>query len=388
MNEYLIEFFQKNFSYEVSDFVLNIIIFVIMIGSAFLVYYIVKYILIKIIKKVISRTKTNIDNIFFQEGVFRWLAHISPALVILAFSNYYTDYAFIFQKIAFIYITYSIIMSINSILRSITQIVETNTKTKYKPVKGFIQLIQIILFSIGGIIIVGILIDKSFAVLLSGIGALAAVLMIIFKDTLLSLTAHVQISANNMIKKGDWVTFSKYEADGTIKEMNLNTIKVQNWDNTFTYVPTWAFITDSFINWKGMENSGGRRIKKHINLDVNSFKPINDEIKENIKTIKHYKDFIKGKNLEEYTNLSLFREYTEYYISKHENINDKMIMMVRYLQNEGKGLPMEIYAFSKEKSWVIYEGVQNKIFQYIYSVIPYFQLKVYQYPSNQIIDEN
>jgi miniconductance mechanosensitive channel len=255
-------------------------------------------------------------------------------------------------------------------------------------VKGFIQLIQVILFSIGAIIITGILIDKSFAVLLSGIGAITAVLMIIFKDTLLSLTAHVQISANRMIKKGDWISFSKYEADGVIKEINLNTVKVQNWDNTYTYIPTWAFITESFINWKGMENSGGRRIKKHINLDVNSIKKINEEINEKIKQVDHYEEFIKDKDIENYTNLSLFREYVEYYISKHEDINEKMIMMVRYLQNEGKGLPMEIYAFSKEKSWVKYEGVQNNIFQYIYSIIPYFHLKVYQYPSNQIITEN
>lgn len=388
MNEYLIEFFQKNFNYEISDFLINIIIFAIMIASSFAAYYFVKYIFIKIIRKLILRSKTEIDNIFFQKGVFHWLAHISPALVIWGFSNYYTDYTFIFQKLAFIYITYSIIMAINSVLRSITQIVETHTKTKYKPVKGFIQLIQVILFSIGAIIITGILIDKSFAVLLSGIGAIAAVLMIIFKDTLLSLTAHVQISANRMIKKGDWVSFSKYEADGVIKEMNLNTVKVQNWDNTYTYIPTWAFITESFINWKGMENSGGRRIKKHINLDVNSIKHVNEEIKEMIKNIDHYEEFIKDKNVENYTNLSLFREYIEYYISKHEDINEKMIMMVRYLQNEGKGLPMEIYAFSKEKSWVNYEGVQNNIFQYIYSIIPYFQLKVYQYPSNQIIAGN
>jgi miniconductance mechanosensitive channel len=388
MTEIIREFFQNSLNYEISDFLINIIIFAVMIGSSFAAYFFVKYIFIKIIRKVVLRTKTEIDNIFFEKGVFHWLAHISPALVIWGFSNYFTDYSFIFQKIAFIYITYSIIMAINSVLRSITQIVETHTKTKYKPVKGFIQLIQVILFSIGAIIITGILIDKSFAVLLSGIGAITAVLMIIFKDTLLSLTAHVQISANRMIKKGDWISFSKYEADGVIKEINLNTVKVQNWDNTYTYIPTWAFITESFINWKGMENSGGRRIKKHINLDVNSIKKINEEINEKIKQVDHYEEFIKDKDIENYTNLSLFREYVEYYISKHEDINEKMIMMVRYLQNEGKGLPMEIYAFSKEKSWVKYEGVQNNIFQYIYSIIPYFHLKVYQYPSNQIITEN
>jgi miniconductance mechanosensitive channel len=359
-----------------------------MIGCSLVAYYFVKYIFLKIIRKVILRTKTEIDNIFLEKKVFHWLAHISPALVIWGFSNYFNDYSIVFKKFAFIYITYSIIMAINSILRSVTQIFETHTKTKYKPVKGFIQLIQVILFSIGAIVITGILIDKSFAVLLSGIGAMAAVLMIIFKDTLLSLTAHVQISANHMIKKGDWVTFSKYEADGVIKEMNLNTIRIQNWDNTYTYIPTWAFITESFINWKGMENSGGRRIKKHINLDVNSFKPVNEEIKEKIKNIDYYEEFSKNKDFNNYSNFSLFREYLEFYISKHDSINHNMIFMVRYLQNEGKGLPMEIYAFSRVKSWVDYEGVQNDIFQYIYSIIPYFQLKVYQYPSNQIITEN
>jgi len=388
MNKIINEFFQSNFSYEISDFLINIIIFAIMIGSSLLAYFFVKYIFIRVIRKVVLRTKTEIDNIFFQKGVFHWLAHISPALVIWGFSTYFTDYSFIFQKISFIYITYSIIMAINSVLRSITEIVETHTKTKYKPVKGFIQLIQVILFSIGAIIITGILIDKSFAVLLSGIGAIAAVLMIIFKDTLLSLTAHVQISANRMIKKGDWISFSKYEADGVIKEMNLNTVKVQNWDNTYTYIPTWAFITESFISWKGMENSGGRRIKKHINLDVNYIKKIDESIKDNISNISGYEDFIKDKNILDYTNINLLRDYVEYYIKNHNKINEKMIMMVRYLQNEGKGLPMEIYAFSKEKSWVNYEGVQNEIFQYIYSIIPFFDLKVYQYPSNKINLEN
>lgn len=387
MKEYLGNFFQNIFNNEISDFWMNMIIFFIMIGLAFFVYYVVKYIFIKIIRKVIFSTKTEIDNIFFEKKVFHWLAHISPALVIWGFSSYFNGYSIVFKKLAFIYITYSIIMSINSVLRSVTQIFETHTKTKYKPVKGFIQLIQVILFSIGAIIITGILIDKSFAVLLSGIGAIAAVLMIIFKDTLLSLTAHVQISANHMIKKGDWVSFSKYEADGIVKEMNLNTVKVQNWDNTYTYIPTWAFITDSFINWKGMENSGGRRIKKHINIDVNTVKSLNDTINEKIKNIEHYENFIKNKNLEAYTNLSLFREYLEFYISKHDSINHNMIFMVRYLQNEGKGIPIEIYAFCKEKNWVNYEGVQNDIFQYIYFILPYFELKIYQYHSNQIINE-
>lgn len=384
MRDLIYNFFIENFNSEISGFMSNLIIFIIMIIASFVAYYFVKYIFIKIIRQLVFRTKTDIDNIFFEKGVFHWLAHITPALVIWGFSNYFLDYAFVFQKIAYIYITYSIIMAVNSVLRSITEILETNTRSKYKPVKGFIQLIQVLLFSIGAIVITGILIDKSFAVLLSGIGAIAAVLMIIFKDTLLSLTAHVQISANHMIKKGDWVSFSKYEADGVIKEMNLNTVKVQNWDNTYTYIPTWAFITESFINWKGMENSGGRRIKKHINLDVDYIKKVDDEIKNKVQNLKGFNDFIKGKNIKEHTNIALLRDYVEFYIKHHKDINDKMIMMVRYLQNEGKGLPMEIYAFSKEKSWVNYEGVQNEIFQYIYSIIPFFDLKVYQYPSNKI----
>ncbi|MGM0640216.1 MAG: mechanosensitive ion channel family protein [Thermotogota bacterium] len=388
MRDFIYDFFIENFNSEISDFMSNLIIFIIMVISSLVVYYFVKYIFIKIIRQVVFRTKTDIDNIFFEKGVFHWLTHITPALVIWGFSNSFLDYAFVFQKLSYIYITYAIIMAINSVLRSITEIFETNTRSKYKPVKGFIQLIQVLLFSVGAIIITGVLIDRSFIGLLSGIGAIAAVLMIIFKDTLLSLTAHVQISANHMIKKGDWISFSNYEADGVIKEMNLNTVKVQNWDNTFSYIPTWAFISESFINWKGMENSGGRRIKKHINLDVNYIKKIDENIKNNISNISGYEDFIKDKNLNEYTNIALLREYVEYYIKNHRDINEKMIMMVRYLQNEGKGLPMEVYAFSKEKSWVNYEGVQNEIFQYIYSIIPFFDLRVYQYPSNKINLEN
>jgi len=376
MNKLINNFFVNNFNYELNDFTINLMIFILMIVSAIGAYYFVKYIFIKMIRKVVLRTKTEIDNIFFEKGVFHWLTHIAPALVIWGFSKSFLDYQIVFEKIAYIYITYSIIMAANSVLRSIIEIVENNTKTKYKPVKGFIQLVQVILFSVGGIIITGILIDKSFAVLL-----------IIFKDTLLSLTAHVQISANHMIKKGDWVEFQKYHADGVIKEMSLNTVKVQNWDNTYTYIPTWAFITESFINWKGMENSGGRRIKKHINIDVNSITLLNENILEEIKSIKDYEKFIKNVNTEDKTNLALFREYLEFFIKNHKDVNSKMISMVRYLQNEGKGLPIEVYGFSKEKSWVNYEGVQNEIFQYIYSIIPLFNLKVYQYPSG-VINEN
>jgi miniconductance mechanosensitive channel len=381
INDFLLSY---KLSENLSGFLSNIIVFGIMLIFSYIAYLITNKYIMKILEKIIQKSKFKWDDILFKKKVFHSLGHIAPAIVILSFSSTFSVFNEGFKRFAISYIVLSIIFTINGILRTISDIYESDSK-KYRPIKGFIQLIQIVLFSLGGILVLGILINKNFTYLLSGIGALTAVLLVIFKDTLLSLSAHVQLTANKMIRKGDWISMNEYGADGNVIEMTLNTIKVQNWDKTLVYIPTWALINSSFKNWKGMEQSGGRRIKRCIYIDFESIKLFDKDKIDNLKSKNYLSDFLnnflKSMEIKHISNLTLFRKYLVYYIENNNKFNTKMTYIVRHLDYTEHGLPLEIYVFSKEKSWVEYEGVQSELFEYIYSVIEAFELKIYQLPS-------
>lgn len=231
-------------------------------------------------------------------------------------------------------------------------------------------------------------------------GAVAAVILLIFKDTILGLVAGVQLTANNMVRIGDWISMPSHNADGTVLEITLNTVKVQNWDKTISTIPTYALVTNSFSNWRGMEESGGRRIKRHINIDMQSVKFLNVEMIAKFKKIAYLKEYIdkKEKELEEYnkknnfddsvlvngrrmTNLGVFRKYLEEYLRHHPKIHQDMTFLVRHLQPDEKGIPIEIYVFSKDQEWAKYEAIQADIFDHILAVIPEFELSVFQFPT-------
>jgi miniconductance mechanosensitive channel len=276
---------------------------------------------------------------------------------------------------------------------------------RHRPIKGYIQLFKIIIYIFAGIVIIAIVFDKDVKNLLVGMGASAAILTLVFKDTILGLVASVQVSANNMVKPGDWIEMPSRGADGTVLEITLNTVKVQNWDRTISTIPTYALVSESFTNWKGMEEGpDGRRIKRSIFIDMRSVKFCSPELLEKLKKIHYLKDYIemRSKEIEEYnakmqfdttmpvngrrmTNLGVFRKYLEAYLTNHPKVNSNAIHMVRQLQPTDRGIPLEVYCFSAEKAWVDYEGVQADVFDHIMAVVPEFELRVFQSPSGDDI---
>jgi miniconductance mechanosensitive channel len=272
--------------------------------------------------------------------------------------------------------------------------------SKHRPIKGYIQIVKIGIYFIAIIIIIATVFGKSPKGLLTALGTAAAVLILVFKDTILGFVASIQLSANKMVKPGDWISIPSHNADGTVIEISLNTVKIQNWDKTITTVPTYALVSDSFYNWKGMEESGGRRIKRSVIIDMKSIKFCTPEMIKKFKKIQILRDFIEKKEKEldahnkkhkidnsvlvngrRMTNVGVFRAYIEAYLYNHPKINNEMTSMVRQLQPTDKGLPLQIYVFSNDKRWVEYEKIQSDIFDHILAVAPEFDLRVFQNPS-------
>jgi len=382
----------------------NLILIFALIILSVLAYLITKKIILQIIHKIAKKTKTNWDDILLEKKVFHKLAHFSPAIIIYALAplalESYPTWTIITQSAAKIYLILIILNAISSFLNALHAIYLTYPIAKYKPIKGYIQLVKIIFFSVGAILIISVLIGKSPAYLLGGLGALTAVLMLVFKDTILGLVASIQLSANDMVRPGDWVSMSKYGADGNVLEISLTSVKVQNFDKTITTIPTYAMISESFQNWRGMEEGDGRRIKRSLNIDLNSIKFIEKEDLAKFKKYRLLKDYIENKEkaLEEFnkknnldenvignsrrqTNIGVFRAYLEAYLKDNPNINTNLTFLIRQLQPTETGVAIEIYVFSKIKAWVEYESVQSDIFDHLFAVIPEFGLRLYQYPS-------
>jgi miniconductance mechanosensitive channel len=291
-------------------------------------------------------------------------------------------------------------------LKASNDIYSTTPYAASRSIKGYIQLVMILVYFISGIFIVAFIFDKSPLVLFGGLSAVAAVLLIVFKDTILGLVASIQLSANKMLKPGDWIEIPKLNTNGTVIDISLNTVKVQNFDNTISTIPTYSLVSDSFVNWSGMEESDGRRIKRSINIDMKSVRFCDEQMLDRLDHFRLIKSFLTGKqNLitsknnkagieaeliaDEYrlTNLGIFRKYLEEYLKNDPAINKDMTILVRQLQATETGIPIEIYAFSKEKRWIEYEAIQDNIFDHILAVIPEFGLQIFQLPSGHDVSD-
>ncbi|MFP7298328.1 mechanosensitive ion channel family protein [Neobacillus niacini] len=359
-----------------------------------------KKIVLRIITHIITNNKYEWDNILLERKVFHRLSHIVPALIIYYFASTFPDYQHLIEKGAITYIIVVGLMVINGFLKACNDIYLTFEISKTKPIKGYIQVVQIIVFILGGIVVIANLMGESPFILLSGIGALSAVLLIIFKDSLLGLVAGIQLAANDMVRVGDWIEMPKYEADGDIIDISLNTVKVQNFDKTITTIPSYALISDSFKNWRGMQVSGGRRIKRSLFIDTNSITFCTEEMIEKFKSIQFLSNYITSKEQEiaEYnaknqinrnnpvngralTNIGVFRAYINQYLQHHPGISQEMTLLVRQLAPTEMGLPLEIYAFTNDIRWDIYETIQSDIFDHLFAVAPEFGLHLFQNPS-------
>ncbi len=392
-------------SLETAIVITDITLYILLLIISGITYYFTKKFLIRAIHKMTLKSKTSWDDILSDHMVFNILAYLVPLYILYLFTptildNYRVLASGITSLISALMILV-ILLAINAFLNAFAVIYQSFKIAKTRPVKGYIQIVKIIVFTFGAILILANLFGiKNPAGIIGGLGAFSAVLLLVFKDPILGFVGGIQLSANNMLMPGDWISMPKYNADGIVIDIALTTVKVQNWDKTISTIPTYSLITDSFKNWRGMEESGGRRIKRSVNIDMKSVKFCTPEMIEKYKKIQVLKDYVvKTENiLEEYnkknnidnsvvvngrrqTNLGIFRAYLREYLHHHPLIHDKMTFLIRHLSPSETGIPMEIYVFSKIQEWDKYENLQADLFDHILAVIPEFDLRVFQYPS-------
>ena len=378
----------------------NNIKFVGILLLAWITYFVTKNIVLRIIKNLVKSTKTNIDDILFQDKVLTRVSYIAPLLVVKYFTYLLPSVSDFLDKIIHSLIVLIIILAIGTFLTAFNELHERSGKFKDRPIKGYVQVVKIVIYIAGAIVIVGVLLNQSPWGLLGGLGALTAVILLIFRDTILSFVASIQISSYDLVKVGDWIEVPKFGADGDVIDISLNVIKVQNFDKTITIIPTYKLIEDSFKNWRGMTLSGGRRIKRAVYIDQSSIKfctedmltrfekfyLIKDYIKQKKQEVKKYNEekgidnsvIVNGRRL---TNVGTFRAYLKAYLIQREDINKDLTFLIRQLPTGPEGLPIEIYVFANTTAWVEYEDIQSDIFDHILAVLPQFELKIFQNPT-------
>ena len=365
----------------------------------------IAYILIKkpvaiITLKIIKLTRFKWDDLLFDRNIFNSLGLFAFPLVAKFFiKSLEWEYTSIIIKILDVWMILAFISIISTLLYGLDNVYMSYSKNKDKPIKVFIQVIVVFLYCAAMIIIIGIFTGKDVSTLLAGLTAFAAVLMLVFKDSILGLVAGIQLSANDMVRLGDWISMPSSGADGDVIEIGLTTVKVQNFDKTITTIPTYKLVSESFTNWRGMENSKGRRIKRSINIDVSTIHYLTEEEITTLRQSSLLNSYMQKKieDLEEFnssrinrlderrmTNVGTFREYLESWIASNPNINQEMTHMVRQLQPTPTGLPIEIYCFSARQRWIDYENVQSDIFDHVFAVMDLFNLKTFQFSGNSI----
>lgn len=357
----------------------------IIIAGAFLLFYICeiigKRIITPIVRRFTNTTNNKWDDILLNNDTLKNLYRLVPGIIasfVLPFILKENSSVLIFcLKLCKAYVAIIGVGLLCTIFTSLYQLSHESEKTKDHTLQGVFQMLKIIVISIGAIVVVSIFFDKDPSNLLAGLGASAAILMLVFKDSILGLVAGIQLSANDMLRPGDWITMPKYDADGFVIDVTLTTVKVQNWDKTITTIPPYALVSDSFQNWRGMFNSGGRRVKRSIYIDSNSIRFCDGELKENL--IK--KGLIKADDDRRQVNLTLFREWLEEWLRNHPAINQEMILLVRQLQPTAHGVPLELYFFSSDTAWISYEHLQAEIFEYLFAVLHEYGLKAFQSPA-------
>lgn len=385
------------------NLMVNLLILMVLAKS---MHYFSRRIIISFFVTWARKSKNHFDDYLVRNKVPRLLAHLVPLSVVVPFlPDILSDFPVLantIDEVIFIYIVVLTLWIVRGLLKTIKDYLKTLDNFKDKPIDSYIQVFMIFAWIIGVAIIVSILTGKSVWSFLGAFGAASAVLLLIFKDTILGFVASIQVSINDIVRIGDWITMEKYGADGDVIEINLVTVKVRNFDNTITTIPTYYLISDSFRNWRGMVTSGGRRIKRSLFIKVNSVRFVEKSELENYKKIQHLYDYIdhrqrdidqhnqqhnvdktlliNGRNL---TNLGLFRKYVDQYMSNHPAINKNMMIMTRHLQPTTQGIPLEIYAFSSDKRWENYEHIMADIFDHLISAISYFDLELYELPTGQ-----
>ncbi len=384
-------------------------LFLVVLLLAFLSYFLVRKIIVRVFGNIAKRTKNDWDDELMTSRIFRWLATLVPVAIIwnatpkIFYATGMEDVRAIgsvIRVVSEVVLVVMILLAINSILNVIERIYRRYEVSRELPIKSLLQVIKIVLTIVGIIFIISTVVGKSPVLIFSGLGAMTAIMMLIFKDSILGLVAGIQLSANRMVARGDWIEMPKFGADGEVMEVALTTVKVRNWDKTITTIPTYSLIADSFKNWRGMSTSGVRRIKRSINIDMSSVKFLDDELLDKLKHVSLIGNYLNEKeqdiaqwntergastndliNARALTNIGTFRAYLAEYLKNHPKVTNKETLLVRQLQPSEHGLPMEIYIFTTDNRWIEYEGIQADIFDHLMAVMSEFELKVFQSPT-------
>jgi miniconductance mechanosensitive channel len=377
-----------------------------LVVAALFANYVVKALLLKLVHRALGLTAYGRDEELRRHGVIERLANIMPALVMSAGIDLVPGLpqfaATVVKNVANAFIILSLAMTVSAALNIVDTTYHRRPSARLKPIKGYIQVVKIAVYVIAALLIIATLIDRSPVILLSGLGAMAAVLILVFQDTLLSLVAGIQISSTDMVRVGDWIEMPGQNADGDVIEIALHTVKVQNFDKTITTLPIRKLVTEPFKNWRGMQEAGGRRIKRSLYLDQTSIRFLTDEDFDKLRLFGHLESYLQRKRaeLDEWngklgeranfaanrrrsTNIGTFRAYVESYLRTHPGLRQDMTIMVRQMPPGPDGLPIEIYGFTNTIVWANYEGIQSDIFDHLYAILPEFDLRVFQNPSGQ-----
>lgn len=371
---------------------------------SFVAYVVAKRILLRLVRAAARRSKTTWDDAFVEARLFSRVSHLVPALILqaaapVALVNYPTAVMAIVTATS-VYLALVGVTVFDAFLRGSERIYQGFSVSRSFPIRTIIQIIRVAVYFVVGVAILAILLGKSPLIFFSGLGAFTAVLLLIFKDTILGFVAGLQLTANNMVRRGDWIEMPGHNADGEVLDVSLTTVKVQNWDKTVTTIPTYALVAEPFKNWRGMEESGGRRIKRAVHLDVTSIRFCNSEMIERFKKIRYVADHVTQKldelaahnrglqvdeslliNGRQLTNVGVFRAYLEHYLRNLPKVHQEMTFLVRQLAPTGHGLPIEIYLFSNDQAWANYEAFQADIFDHVLAALPLFDLRPFQLPT-------
>jgi len=372
------------------------IILLISILFAYVLFLVTNQIILRSIAKIFRKTSTKFDDILLEQKVFNKLPYLIPLIFLYSLRDVVPFFKSV-DRFLIALIALIILISLNALINAINDVYRKSKFAEKLNIKSYAQVVKLILNSVGIIIIAALLAGKSPIYFLSGLGALTAVLILVFKDTILSLVSSVQISSNDLFKIGDWIEAPQFGADGNVIDIALHSVKVQNWDKTICVVPTNQLINSSFKNWRGMSESGGRRIKRSIKINMKSIKFCSDSMIEKFKTFYLLKDYMEEKlkeinihnidkkineadvvNRRSLTNVGTFRAYIKFYLKNNAKIHNDMTFLVRQLAPQSDGLPIEIYVFSNDTNWVNYEGIQSDIFDHLLAILPEFDLEVFQ----------
>ena len=392
----------------VSDSIANLIglavTITLLLILAIISYWITKHYLVKLLEIVFKRSKNTWDDALVQHGFVKRLSNMMPIIVVyMSIDLLMPSQAFapeLFKRVSMVFFVMAGVWILDSVLLAVREIYSSSQIASRRPIRGYTDAIKIIAYVMAGIFIISILTDKSPWGILSILGGFTVVLMLIFKDTILGFVASIQLSGHDMVRVGDWIEMPKYGADGDVIDVTIHTVKVRNWDKTITTIPTYGLVTDAFKNWRGMSKSGGRRIKRSLNIDMSSIKFCTDEMLESFEKfallkeyLQHKKEEISAYNAEHevdgsqlingrhQTNIGVFRAYVVAYLKNHPKIHQTMTFLVRHLEPTPYGLPVQIYVFSNDQAWANYEAIQADIFDHLLAALPEFDLRVFQNPD-------